>query len=87
MLSGSFKRKDNVCSAIRPGLLSEDEVIAARKLTRQEMASWRAGSFQKPIARCCRPRCWSANIDSIQLISRRNLLLGEFRSLVLEIRV
>ena len=60
---------------------------SARKLTRQEIALWRAGSFQRPIARFCRPRCWSANIDLIQLISRRNLLLGEFRSFVPENRV
>ena len=39
----SFKRKHQVCNAIRLGQLAEGEVIAAHGLTHHELASWLAG--------------------------------------------
>ena len=39
----SFKRKHQVCNAIRLGQLAEDEVIAAHGLTHHELGSWLAG--------------------------------------------
>jgi hypothetical protein len=43
VLRWSFKRKHQVCDAIRLGQLAEDEVIAAHGLTHQELGSWLAG--------------------------------------------
>ena len=43
VLRWSFKRKHQVCNAIRLGQLAEDEVIAAHGLTRHELGSWLAG--------------------------------------------
>jgi hypothetical protein len=43
VLRWSFKRKHQVCNAIRLGQLTEHEVIAAHGLTQQELSSWLAG--------------------------------------------
>ncbi len=43
VLRWSFKRKHQVCNAIRLGQLTEHEVIAAHGLTQQELSSRLAG--------------------------------------------
>ncbi len=43
VLRWSFKRKLQICNAIRLGQLAENEVIAAHGLTHHELGSWLAG--------------------------------------------